>query len=218
MRLRKTTKFKSLTTKRPPIRTPVQIGGTCWFYTIINLINHSPVLRKQIAYSIFSQKQHVPRSGCLRQMYYKIFEKISKGTIDTNGLIKFMYRMSRSSIPTTYDKILNIGATDPESVRVLRRLLMSFGLPYNIISLKPKEGYELAGSLIAYNEHLVSGVLLNKKPYVINSLLGKKFIANWVSRRENNLGSMKKLNNAIINAGSGDRVVNQIKIFVKSDF
>lgn len=216
MRLRKTTKFKTLTSKRPPKRTPVQIGDTCWFYTIINLINHSPLLRKHIAYAIFSQKQHTPRTGCLRQLYFKIFEKVSKGKIDTDGLVKFMFRMSRSSVRATYDKILSEGATDPETVRVLRRLLMSFGLPYNTISLKPKEGYELAGSLIAYEHHLVSGVLLNKQPYIINSALGKAFKANWVSRREDNLMSMKRVNNAIINAGSGTQVIHQIRVYVKS--
>lgn len=179
-----------------------QVGeGTCWLYSVVHLIMHSRILKRNIKYAVISSPQlqkdvwearkNVYKNGqvCgIKHVYYDILQQISSDFILERNLANFMKHMRNPrnlrKAGTNAGSILSIHGNPVEA---LFRILKMFGLPKDTVSLVPKPGYKLEGALIRYRHpeghyHIVSGVLDRfRRPHVINSWNQRTSQVNWKS-------------------------------------
>lgn len=233
----------SLVQKLRGLKPLEQIYETCWLYSIVHLINHSKILKKNIKYAVASDPQLLKDAFLARQnvfkgnknvcgikrVYYSILEDISLENILWSNIANFVKHIhpeentnlvknlgisnlsktqqneliklvkNRNSKAILYVRRLNIPQSNKlkilnklnytkrilsvhrSSILSLYKILDMFGLPHTTISLEPKPGYTLEGSIIRVNgNHFITGVFDRfKTPYILNSV-GKKVIKeNW---------------------------------------
>lgn len=170
-----------------------QIQGTCWFYSIINMILHSKVLKRNIEFAIRHYRPPiVPRiqnknTTCSEVgMYRAILDSIRSGRISNNRLQKVTSHLAR------YRESLMSGANADQQMVVFRRLLRKFGLPRDTISYVKKPGYSIVGKFITvalqngnkpsfnHNYHNLTGVYnYYGRPFIIDSAYKARYNINW---------------------------------------
>lgn len=177
-------KFKKTELLGVRLKPATQIESTCWFYSIVNLIKHSPILRNNIAYSVAMHQElrnaaarNRPNSknSCSKQeLYYRTLKLVAGNKVNNAGLANFMSKMSGRVLHNVYktnmsrarptnakseirSKILNRGAYTHEQFKVLKELLIRLKLPSDVISKTPKPGYTHAGALLEFNMNFRNG-------------------------------------------------------------
>jgi hypothetical protein len=96
------------------VKPAKQLEGTCWFYSIVNLIKHSPILRNNIAYSVQMHKNlqnsmntaknrpNVTNRCSEQELYYRTLKLVAGNKINANNLANFMNTMSRKVLHSAY--------------------------------------------------------------------------------------------------------------------
>jgi hypothetical protein len=190
------------------IRPVQQIGRTCWFYSIIHIIKHSPILKNNIEYSILKKRKLLmdmkkakgmtfKKNVCSKSaLYYKTLKLIWSSGKNYMTLLNFISKVSRSSVFVEYHERINRGAPENTFIKTFRNLLMRLGLPYNTISPVKKKGYTLVGSIATFdirsrnglhNTHAIAGVFDKySKPLFINSAWPSTYNINWTKNNWEN--------------------------------
>lgn len=194
-----------------------QIEGTCWFYSILNIIKHSTILKNNIAYSIMTHKHlmedakkttnNASNRCSVTELYHKTLQLALSGNINENGLKNFISKLSRSSHFREISETskLTMGGYPNETIKTFRNLLRRLKLPQSTISTSPANGYTLAGSLITFNmvnkvekgesAHVIAGVInSNGRRKILNSAYPNKiYNINW--NKNLNMNSKFTVNN-----------------------
>lgn len=173
-------KFKKTELLGVRLKPAKQLESTCWFYSIVNLIKHSPILRNNIAYSVAmhqelrnaaqnARNRPDSKNSCSKQeLYYRTLKMIAGNKVNNAGLANFISKMSGRVLHNVYktnmskerptnvkseirSKLLNRGAYTHEQFKVLKELLNRLKLPSDVISKTPKPGYTHAGALLEFN-------------------------------------------------------------------
>lgn len=96
------------------VKPTKQLRDTCWFYSIVNLIKHSPILRNNIAYSVQMHKnlqnsmntaKNKPNATnrCSEQeLYYRTLKLVAGNKINVNNLANFIDQMSSKVLHEAY--------------------------------------------------------------------------------------------------------------------
>lgn len=107
-------KYKKTELLGVPIKPATQRKETCWFYSIVNLIKHSPILRNNIAYSIAAHKNlntamnnaknrpNVKNRCSEQELYYRTLKLVSGNVINNKNLVNFMNAVSKKVVHTAY--------------------------------------------------------------------------------------------------------------------
>lgn len=82
-----------------------QIKSTCWFYSILHLIKHSPILKNNIAYSIMTHKhlmedarkntRNTSNRCSVLELYHKTLQTALSGNLKESELKNFIKKMAR---------------------------------------------------------------------------------------------------------------------------
>ena len=123
------------------VKPATQLGGTCWFYSIVNLIKHSPILRNNIAYSVQMHKNlqnsmntaknrpNVTNRCSEQELYYRTLKLVAGNKINANNLANFMNTMSRKVLHNAYVAPPRRGsnAVPRTTFRTVKRQLLNVG-------------------------------------------------------------------------------------------
>lgn len=197
-----------------------QIGGSCWFYSIMNIILHSRILRRNIEIAIKAKpKLEKCSTQCECNTYYNILHAVRGGRINLNTLRQTFTHLARTR------NNLTMGANYQQRLRAFRIFLTKFGLPRDTISYKKRPGYRLVGKFItlkmlnknnpntfAHNYHNVTGVYnYFGKPVILDSAYKTKYNVDW---RHSNEKLNRKLKRVWKNTPWGQSNINLKNVYI----
>lgn len=153
------------------LRPVEQIGGTCWFYSIINLIIHSNLLKRNLQL-MFKKNTEI-------EMYDNVLYSVKRGMMNIQKLQELFSHILRTK------KELIYGADYQQRFKFFRYFLMKLGLPRDVISPIKKAGYTLIGKFITIElendeYHDIVGVYNSfRKPVIIDSAYKTVYNIDW---------------------------------------
>ncbi len=173
-------------------------NNTCWFYTLINFIRHSKLLRNHIMIAGSSRLLN-----SIQTMNNNLIHDIAKSTKFNYTCPRLTHMTLRSNIKQNNYKsklrsyehvnvptIKTIGANIGQLVTIFKKIIRRLRLPSDTISFDAKDGYKLEGAFIALwpapaMGHVMSGAFKpTGESMVLNSALNQPLSFNWTNNNK----------------------------------